>query len=452
MKNLATFLLGSLGFGTAVLSAADWPQWRGPNFDGSSPETGLPEKVSLTGGLSWQADLPGPSGATPVTGGGAVFLTAAVESEKKLYAICIDAGTGKERWRQAVAEGFRTDERSNLASPSPVVGDGRVTFYFGTGDLITYDFSGREIWKRNLMKDYGRFATQWTYSTSPLLYDGRLYIQVLQRNKAFPFGGIQKGEPDGKNESYLLALEPATGRELWRHVRPSDAVEESLEAFTTPQPAVLGGRKEILVAGGDHISGHDPATGAEYWRWGSWNPGKIGHWRLVTSPVAGGNVALACAPKQEPVYAVKAGLSGAHSGEGSLAWRSLRKDEEGPKEAKNVSSDVATPLFYQGHFYIMNGDGRKNLSCVEPATGKVLWNEEIGTKAKVEASPTGADGKIYILDHKGELFVVKADPAKFTLLHRAELATGAQDTRSGVAVANGRLFVRLNDRLLCFRK
>ncbi len=82
----------------------------------------------------------------------------------------------------------------------------------------------------------------------------------------------------------------------------------------------------------------------------------------------------------------------------------------------------------------------------------MLWNEELGTKAKVEASPTGADGKIYILDHRGEIFVVKADPAKFTLLHRAELASGAQDTRSGVAIGNGRLIVRLNDKLLCFKK
>src|SRR5438093_13480351 len=101
-----------------------------------------------------------------------------------------------------------------------------------------------------------------------------------------------------------------TGKELWRHVRPADAVQESLEAFTTPIPFTHDGRTEILITGGDCITGHDAASGKEFWRWGTWNPEKIGHWRLVPSPVAGAGVALACGPKGAPVFAAKLGGSG----------------------------------------------------------------------------------------------------------------------------------------------
>ena len=110
---------------------------------------------------------------------------------------------------------------------------------------------------------------------------GLCYIQVLQRNVPV------QGRGGDHNESYLLALDPKTGKELWKHIRPSDAVAESLEAFSTPMPYTHPGRAELLITGGDCISGHNPDTGEELWRWGTWNPQKIGHWRLVPSPVAG---------------------------------------------------------------------------------------------------------------------------------------------------------------------
>ena len=109
--------------------------------------------------------------------------------------------------------------------------------------LASFTLDGKKEWQRNVQKDHGRFAFLWTFSTSPVLHDGRLYLQVLQRNSAFQAHGEQKGEPDGKNESYLLAIDPATGKDLWRVVRPAEAVDESLEAFTTPVPATAGKAK-----------------------------------------------------------------------------------------------------------------------------------------------------------------------------------------------------------------
>lgn len=427
--------------------AQNWPQWRGPNQDGSSPATNLPDKFSKTEGVKWAAELPGASASVPVIWGDSVFLTTAIEAEQKLIGLCFDAATGKEKWRKVIADGLRWDERSNLASPSPVTDGERVYFFFATGDLAAFDFGGNEKWKRNLAKDHGSFATQWTYSSSPMLDQGRLYVQVLQRDEAFDFHGVQKGERGRSNDSYLLCLNPQTGRDIWKVKRPTDAVAESMEAFSTPVATTHDGQRLILLTGGDCITGHDAATGKELWRWGTWNPEKIGHWRLVPSPVAGGGVALACAPKKNPIYAVKLGRTGNLS-ESDLAWIS---------DPKQASSDVSTPLFYEGRFYVLDSD-RKSLSCVEPATGRVIWQGDFPSKAKIEASPTGADGKIFAINFWGEVFVARAGGSRFELLHTTDLGDGTKPSgndrscRASIAAANGCLFIRTQDKLYCIAR
>nr|MDQ3624969.1 PQQ-binding-like beta-propeller repeat protein [Verrucomicrobiota bacterium] len=269
--------------------AEDWPQWRGPHFNGSSNEKGLPSTWSKES-VQWSADLPGPSAATPIVRGDRVYISTPNDATKTLRAMCFDRKTGKVLWDEQVGEGrTQRDEKSNFASPSAVADAERVFFFYGDGTLVAFDPSGKELWSRSITRDYGEFAFQWTFSTSPLLYGGKLYLQVLQRNVA----ARGAGRTDGPSESYLLALDPANGKTLWRQVRPSEAVAESLEAFSTPTPFEHKGRKEILVAGGDCLTGHDPENGKELWRWGTWNPTKIGHWRLVPSPVAGAGVVLA---------------------------------------------------------------------------------------------------------------------------------------------------------------
>ena len=193
-----------------------------------------------------------------------------------------------------------------------------------------------------------------------------------------------------------------------------------------------------LIVGGDCLTGHNPETGKELWRWGTWNPSRIGHWRLVPSPAAGGGVILACAPKGSPVFAVKAG---AH-GEGELAWKSAGRTDA-------VTSDVCTPLFYGGNFYVVYGEARdKMISCIAPDTVKVHWSTHLEGRAKFRASPTAADGKIYLQNHAGEVFVV--DAKKGTVLHRTVLGEQGDDlTRASVAIAGGQLFIRTNGTLFC---
>src|SRR5688500_7057682 len=211
-------------------AAQEWPNWRGPEFNGSSPATSLPVKFSPTENVKWAAELPGPSAGTPVIWKDSVFVSSTDTKAQDLLAICIDRRTGKEKWRKSVSTGYQAgdqgnklqlDERSNYASPSPVTDGKRVVFFYGNGDIATFSLDGTKLWQRNLQKEYGDFAFQWTFSSSPQLWDDTLYMQILQRDQ--PVG------PRGKSgsESFLLALNPDSGKELWRVVRPSNARMES---------------------------------------------------------------------------------------------------------------------------------------------------------------------------------------------------------------------------------
>lgn len=429
--NGCAVVLSLVTLGSAL--AADWPQWRGPNFNGSTAEKGFATEWSKDS-AAWNVDLPGPSASTPVVFGDRIFTSTADRQNKTLHAICIDRKSGKVLWNHKVGEGMNRDDRSNYSSPSPAADKDRVIFFYGNGALVAFDHSGKELWQRNVTKDYGDFAFQWTFSSSPMLYDGKLYLQILQRNK--PVHGEGK---DGA-ESFLLAMDPATGKELFRHVRPSEAVAESLEAFSTPIPFTHDGREEIVIVGGDCITGHDPDSGRELWRWGTWNPTKIGHWRLVPSPVAGGGVVLACGPKGAPIFAIKAGAKG-NLDDSSIAWKS---------QTREVSADVATPLFMDNSFFVVAED-KRIFSRVEAATGNVKWSVDLPGRKKYEASPTGAEGKIYLMNFAGDVTVVDAADGK--IINTIAMGEPGDDaTRSTIVAANGQLLIRTNSKLFCIGK
>src|SRR4051794_29062931 len=180
-------------------TAENWGNWRGPFFNGSTSEKNLPASFSKTENVAWSVDMPGPSASTPIVWGDRVFVSSGDKAEQKLVAICLDRATGKQLWKEVAGSGYRRDDKSNFSSPSPVTDGQRVIFFYATGDLVAYDFEGKKLWNRNLQKDYGEFAFLWTFSTSPVLYDGRLYMQVLQRDT--PVNG--RGQKSGPNESYL---------------------------------------------------------------------------------------------------------------------------------------------------------------------------------------------------------------------------------------------------------
>jgi outer membrane protein assembly factor BamB len=417
--------------------AEPWGQWRGPAFNGSSAETGLPSTWSATEGIKWSTPLPGVSGATPAVWGDSVFVSSA-DSNKNLNLLCISRKDGKVRWQKQLAMGNIDKGKGNMASPSPVTDGKTVYALYGTGDLVALDFEGNILWQRNLGADYGRFAIMWLYGSSPLLFDGKLYIQVLQRSPAPPDYPGMAGAA-GDRESYLAALDPATGKTLWKHVRPSDARLESQESYASPVPHIgADGKAQLLLVGGDCITGHDPATGAELWRGYGINR-KGGEWmRVVPSAVSAGGLAIACGPKKEPLLAFRTDLKGDISEKGVL-WSFDEKK----------TPDVCTPAFYNGKLFALDGDSQ-TLTCLDPKTGEKKWQGNLGERGVIRSSPTAADGKIYVINEKGTVFVCSAGD-EFKVLSTIPMG-GPEGTRSSIVVSDGQLFIRTTEALHCIGK
>jgi outer membrane protein assembly factor BamB len=415
-------------FGLAAGSclAENWPQWRGPFLNGSTTETNLPDSFSKTKNVLWAAPLPGPAHATPIIWDDAVFVNSP-DADGNLLLLCLDRHTGKTRWQKQVGAGNRTKGRNNLASPSPITDGKTVWTSFGSGDLAAYDFSGKELWARHLTREYGRFAINWLYGCTPLLYQGRLYVEVLRR---------------GPEESFVLCLDPKTGANIWRHVRPSDALEESLEAYSTPMPCECGGKTQIVVVGGNYVTGEDAATGNELWRGGGLlnlqNPSSS---RLVPSPLVADGLIFVCGPKRNAFLAYRQCAAGDITSNG-LAWSSHQ-----------FTTDCATPLFYEDKLFVLDGD-RQTLFCLEPKSGEVKWRQALGVREIFRASPTGADGKIYCFGESSTAVVLSAADGK--VLSTTSMGEADQGdsglSHATIAAAQGCLFVRSAGHLYCLAK
>jgi outer membrane protein assembly factor BamB len=414
--------------------AENWPQWRGPYFNGSTTETNLPTQWSTNEGVAWTTPLPGYSGATPVIWEESVFVSSPDE-QKNLLLLCLDRKSGQVRWQKVVAAGDRQSGRNNAASPSPVTDGQRVFILYATGDLAAFDFAGQELWRRNLAKEYGRFANMWMYGSSPLLYQGKLYVQVLQ-SRLRPDGYRHAlGDPP-ERESFLLCLDPPSGTNLWRHIRPTDARSEAQEAYTTPMPVIGKEGLEIILVGGNYVTAHSADTGAELWRCGGLNARNELYWRTVPSAVAADGMIIACGPKGDPVLGIRDGGKGLVTAT-HIAWKLTEH-----------TSDCVTPLFYQHKLFVLDGD-HQVMTCLDPQTGAQKWQGNLGVREIFRASLTGADGKIYCLSESGTAVVLEAGDELKIL---ATIRMGEPPVRSSIAVARGDLFIRTAKNLYCVRK
>ena len=412
MKLMSVVAL-SLCLAGITLSAENWPQWRGPMATGVAPgATNLPEKWSTATGenIAWKVPMPSRSGATPIIWQDMVFLNVATEGESgdvELWAL--DRKNGAVKWKGPVAAGNYKINKQNMSSPSPVT-DGRTVWVLtGVGILKAFDFAGKELWTRDIQKDYGAFGLMWGYAASPLLHDGMLYVPVLH--------GMKTDDP-----SYVLKIDGTSGKTLWKVERPTDAVVESPDSYTTPALLEYGGRTEIVVTGGDVVTGHDPATGKELWRAEGLNPGKARNYRIVASPVVAGGLVIA-PTRIRPMVAVKPGGRGDVTGS-HTAWTFDR----GP--------DVPTPVTDGTLLYIVNDRGI--VEVLDVKSGAVVYGPERLKPAIYSASPVLADGKVYVTSEEGVTSVFRAGP-KFELI--AENPTG-EYTLSSIAVSQGQLFLR----------
>jgi len=387
--------------------AENWPQWRGPSANGISNEKALPLHWSNTDNVAWKLAMPSKSGATPIIWGDRIFLNVADGDELFLWSV--DKKKGTPIWKKPVAPGNFNIRKQNMSSPSPVTDGTNVYVMTGVGVLKGFDFAGNELWMREIQKDYGKFGLNWGYASSPLLYEDGLYVQVLH--------GMKTHDP-----SYVMRIDKKTGKTVWRVIRPTDAVRESPDSYTTPALLRAGNRVEIVVTGGDCVTGHDPATGKELWRGTGFNPDKERDYRIIASPVVYGDVVYA-PTRVKPLIAFRGGGEGDVSQSHKL-WSFLN----GP--------DVPTPVTDGKYFYSVNDKGI--VWCLDAKTGAEIWGSKRLKPATYSSSPVLGDGKIYITNEDGLTSVIKTG-AEFEVLAENDLG---EYTLASPAVSDGHIFLR----------
>jgi len=419
----------------APVWATDWPQWRGPFFNGSTDEKGLPQSWSWTEDVAWVSPLPGPSGATAIICKGRVFVTSMVEKGPDFVALCFDAKDGRKLWENKVGSDSRRFTRNNMASPSPVTDGQRVFFLYASGDLIGFDYEGNRLWSRNIEAEYGNLALQFGYSSSPLLHGGKLFVLVVRRNKAYPQG---RAKDDRPLDSFLMALDPKTGDTLWKQQRLTNAFDEGMETYSTSIPFVHNGRTEILNTGGDFVTAHDPDSGKELWRFEYWTR-KVRDSRIIPTLVTGDNLIFGTRHKHGGVFALQPGNE-SNPAEARIVW-----EFDGP------APDCTTPLYYQDRLYVLDGiRNGKVVTCLDPKTARQFWQGALGGRGPWRASLTGADGKLYCINETGEIVVLAAGGDEFKILFETRI--DETPIQSSISVAGGHLFIRTAQNLYCIGK
>ena len=390
----------------------NWPHWRGPARTGVSAETGLPVTWGPDTNVAWKVEMPAWTGSTPIVWGERVFLNVADGENVSLW--CLDRDGGRTLWVRHLSGGDRRLRKQNMSSPSPVTDGESVYVMTGTGWLTAFDFDGNQLWRRDIQASYGRFGLNWGYASSPLLVDDALFVQVIH--------GMRTDDP-----SYVLRLDRRTGETVWRVERPTDARRESPDSYTTPALLEYGGVREIVITGGDVVTGHDPDTGRELWRADGLNPRDDGAYRIIASPVVHGEMIYA-PTRVRPLLALRAGGRGDVT-TSHLVWTT----ENGP--------DVPTPVTDGRYFYVVNDQGV--VWVLDAQTGEEIYGRRRLRPGTYSASPVLADGRVYVTSESGVTSVFRAGP-EFELLAENDVD---DYVLSSIAVSDGQIFLRTTGHL-----
>lgn len=403
-----------------VAAAEDWPHWRGPRMNGVSTETDAPTQWSATENVVWRRELPGPAGSTPIAVGGKVFLTTVAEEELALDAY--DAATGELVWRRTVSVGadtFRGDE-GNLASPSPSTDGEHVVAAMGDGRMACYTVDGRPVWKVDLSDKLGTLDIQFGYASTPIVSDGRVYLQWIHGD----------GDP-ATHEARAACLDLANGDTLWSTRRVTQARDECEHAYSSPILAGEGANRVFITHGADYVVAYDPDSGQERWRLGGLNRLVNYHstLRFVASPAAADGLVIAPTAKKGAVAAIALGGRGDLTGESHERWR-----------LSGGTPDVPSPIIDGGLVYLCGENG--NLTCLNAANGDRVYRKRT-VADRHRASPLLAGGKLYLTSRRGVITVVRAG-SDFEVLATNDLG---EPMSSSPIVSNGVLYLRTFEAL-----
>ena len=431
---------------TAVVSAQNWPAWRGPGDTGVSPESNLPSTWSDTQNVAWRTRLKGLGVSTPIVWGNRIFVTsqeghvaelggnhptlvtgaelqavgektlggrrqgerAKADDTVRFILTALDRASGTRAWEHVIdAEAPLPElhEKHNLASPSPATDGERIYAWYGTGQLVAVDMHGKTVWQRNLAKEIAPISIIWGPGSSPAVYGKVLYL-LSYHGKA----------------AYLMAVDTATGKTKWK-VDGTPGVT----SYSTPVMVQAPSGPELIVNSSEGVAGHNPETGARLWFYAEANSFP------VPAPIpAGGLIYLNRGYRSSPYMAIRPG------GRGDIAASHVvwRQPTSGPY--------VPSLVHYNGLLYMATDAGI--VSCIDAATGQRVWQERI--PGVYMGSPVAGDGKIYFADETGTTLVLEAGRTlKVLAKNKLRGRFGASP-----AIAGGRIFLRADDELVAIGK
>lgn len=398
---------------TAEEIARNWPRFRGPGGSGVSAFVNVPlEWDAKTGkNIVWKTPLELPGTSSPIVWGNRVFLTGGLKEKRAVY--CLDLATGKVLWGRPVqvvppdAPKVEPEmEDTGYAAPTPVTDGRRVYALFATGELICFDFEGRQVWAHWL----GTPKNDYMHATSLELHKGRLFVQLDQ------------GHFEDKL-SKLLIFDAVTGEKMQTVARPT--VEQS---WTSPISVLTPAGDQLITLANPWVIAYNPADGAELWRAevleGDGAPSAI----FTNGLVIAGNTASKMA-------AIKP------DGKGNIT-----KDKDRiPWAIEDNIPDICSPLSDGKRVYLLTSDGF--LTAWSLSNGEKAW--ELDTEQAVSASPSLVGDKILLLAKKGLALVVPAGeqaPGSLKALKRNELG---EETVACPAFADGRIIIRTAKHVVC---
>ncbi len=424
----------------AAQAPDDWPRWRGPSNDGMA-RGDAPLNWSDRDHIAWKAPVPGRGHSSPVVWGDRIFLTAAVptgntpaapsadaapaggarrgmpggtvgsQPEHKLVVLAFDRKTGKQLWEKVARvvtphEGYHR-QYGSFASNSPVADSKHVIAFFGSSGVYCYTHDGRLVWQ----KDFG-------IKLSMLLAFGEGAGAALDGNTLVLLF-------DHEADSFIVALDKNTGRELWRTPRTRGS------SWATPLIVSVGGRKQAIVPATKFAAGYDLESGKLIWR-----ATGLGR-NCIPTPVAAGGIAYLMSGYQQPnLLAIRLGREGDLTGTDAIVWQNQKGNSYTP-----------SPVLHDGKLYVLTDTGM--LSCYDAATGKPFYQQERLPKSySFKASPVGVNGKLYLAAENGDVVVVRMGE-KFQVLATNTLAD--QVFISTPAVVDGAIYLRGQNTLFCIR-
>jgi len=392
---LVTCLLGADYCITA--RAADWPNYRGPNHDGVSDETGWSTTWPAGGQrVVWKASL-GTGFASIAVSNSRAYAMGNINDRDILY--CFDADSGKEIWRQSYpCPLYKKNHEGGPAATPTVSGDSVYTFS-KDGDVVRFKAAtGEVVWHKNVNKESGIEHPTWYFAGSPLVVDNLVVLNAGTRG---------------------VALNKADGSLVWEN-------GEGACGYASPVPFTVGGQKCVALFASRDLAAVNAATGRSMWEFG---------WR--TSYDINGS---------DPIISGDTVFISSGYGRGCALLRFGASNMAEVWQNKNMRNHCSSCVLWKGHIYGFDGQygGGGKLTCLNHQTGEKKWSQGgMGTGSLMVAG-----GKLVILGEKGKLVIAEASPDGFKELASAQILTGKCWTVP--VLANGKIYARNADgQLVC---